>query len=74
MEKSRSLIADMLDVKPTEIFFTSGASESNNIAIKGCAFQYQNRGKHIITSAILKSTPFNRNIRSEEHTSELQSH
>ena len=59
MEKSRSLIADMLDVKPTEIFFTSGASESNNIAIKGCAFQYQNRGKHIITSAIEHSSVYN---------------
>ena len=58
MEKSRSLIADMLDVKPTEIFFTSGASESNNIAIKGCAFQYQNRGKHIITTAVEHSSVY----------------
>lgn len=58
MEKSRSLIADMLDVKPTEIFFTSGASESNNIAIKGCAFQYQNRGKHIITTSIEHSSVY----------------
>lgn len=59
MEKSRHLIADMLNVKDTEIFFTSGASESNNIAIKGCAFQYQNRGKHIITSAIEHSSVYN---------------
>lgn len=59
MEKSRSLIAKMLEVKPTEIFFTSGASESNNMAIKGCAFQYQNRGKHIITSAIEHSSVYN---------------
>ncbi|MEG0366846.1 MAG: aminotransferase class V-fold PLP-dependent enzyme, partial [Coprobacillus sp.] len=52
MEKSRQLTAEMLNVKPTELFFTSGASESNNTAIKGCAFQYQNRGKHIITTSI----------------------
>ena len=44
MEKSRSLTASLLKVSPQEIIFTSGASESNNLAIKGCAFQYQNRG------------------------------
>lgn len=59
MEKSRNLTAQMLGVKPTEIIFTSGASESNNAAIKGCAFQYQNRGKHIITSAIEHSSVHN---------------
>ena len=59
MEKSRSLIAELLHVKASEIFFTSGASESNNTALKGCAFQYQNRGKHIITSAIEHSSVYN---------------
>lgn len=59
MEQSRHLIAEMLNVKPTEIIFTSGASESNNMAIKGCAFQYQNRGKHIITTAIEHSSVYN---------------
>ncbi len=59
MEKSRSIIAQMLHVKSTEIYFTSGASESNNTALKGCAFQYQNRGKHIITSAIEHSSVYN---------------
>lgn len=59
MEKSRHLIAEMLHVLDTEIFFTSGASESNNIAIKGCAFQYQNRGKHFISSAIEHSSVYN---------------
>jgi len=58
MEKSRNLTAQLLRVKPTEIFFTSGASESNNTAIKGCAFQYQNRGKHIISSAIEHSSVY----------------
>ena len=59
MEKSRSLIADLLHVKESELFFTSGASESNNTAIKGCAFAYSNRGKHIITSSVEHSSVYN---------------
>ncbi|MCI9092749.1 MAG: cysteine desulfurase [Coprobacillus sp.] len=59
MEQSRKLIADMLKVKATEIIFTSGASESNNMAIKGCAFQYQGRGKHLITTAVEHSSVYN---------------
>lgn len=59
MEQSRQLVAQMLHVLPHEIIFTSGASESNNMAIKGCAFQYQNRGKHIITTAVEHSSVYN---------------
>jgi len=59
MEKSRSLTAQLLNVKADEIIFTSGASEANNLAIKGCAFQYQNRGKHLITSAVEHSSVYN---------------
>ena len=58
MEKSRELTARMLGVLPEEIIFTSGASESNSTAIKGCAFQYQNRGKHIITTAVEHSSVY----------------
>ena len=43
-------IASILGVKPSEIIYTSGASESNNTAIKGICLKYQNRGKHIITT------------------------
>ena len=43
-------IAKMLHVKPSEVIYTSGASESNNTAIKGICLKYQNRGKHIITT------------------------
>ena len=56
MEKSRDLLATMLQVKNEELIFTSCGSEANNMAIKGVAFQYQNRGKHIITSAIEHSS------------------
>ncbi len=59
MEKSRSLVAKLLNVKSNEIIFTSGASESNNMAIKGVAFQYSNRGKHIITTSIEHSSVYN---------------
>lgn len=43
-------IAHILNVDEKEIIYTSGASESNNLAIKGVALKYQNRGKHIITT------------------------
>ena len=43
-------IANILGVKPSEVIYTSGASESNNMAIKGICSKYQNRGKHIITT------------------------
>ena len=58
MEHSRKLISEMLKVKEYELIFTSCGSESNNLAIKGVAFQYQNRGKHIITTAIEHSSVY----------------
>lgn len=50
--QSREQVAALLDVKPNEIIFTSGGTEANNFAIKGVAFQYRQRGNHIITTAI----------------------
>ena len=58
MEHSRKLISDYLNVKEDEVIFTSCGSEANNMAIKGVAFQYQNRGKHIITTAIEHSSVY----------------
>ena len=52
VEKARNTIAKHLGCKPNEIFFTSGASESNTTAIKGVAFKYVKRGRHIITSKL----------------------
>lgn len=50
--KSRMDIANLLKVHPDEIYFNSGATEGNNLAIKGVAFQYKNRGNTIITTKI----------------------
>ena len=49
-------ISKLLHVKPSEIIYTSGASESNNTAIKGICLKYQNRGKHIITTYLEHSS------------------
>ncbi|WP_073587920.1 cysteine desulfurase family protein [Anaerocolumna xylanovorans] len=50
LEEATENIAKILSAKKEEIIYTSGASESNNLAIKGIAKSYQRYGKHIITS------------------------
>lgn len=52
MKKSRLIISDFLKVEPKEIFFTSGGTESNNIAIQSIIKKYSKRGNHIITTKI----------------------
>ncbi|GED69004.1 aminotransferase V [Brevibacillus reuszeri] len=52
LKQARKVAAQYLGCKEGEIIFTSGGTESNNTAIKGIAFQYQNRGKHIITTQV----------------------
>jgi len=56
IDASTNQIADILKVKPSEIIYTSGSSESNNTAIKGVCLKYQNRGKHIITTELEHSS------------------
>ena len=52
VENARRKIAKVLNVKPKEIFFTSGGSESDNWALKGIAHSYKEKGRHIITTKI----------------------
>lgn len=50
VEQARRDVAALLNANPKEIVWTSGATESDNLAIKGAAHFYQKKGKHIITS------------------------
>ena len=52
VEHARQQVADLIKADPREIVWTSGATESNNLAIKGVAHFYQKKGKHIVTSKI----------------------
>ncbi|MFD1215268.1 MULTISPECIES: IscS subfamily cysteine desulfurase [Microbulbifer] len=52
VEEARRQVAELVNADPREIVWTSGATESDNLAIKGAAHFYQGRGKHIITSKI----------------------
>jgi cysteine desulfurase len=52
LEASREKVAALLGAKPEEIIFTSGGTESDNLALKGIAYRNQEKGKHIITTSI----------------------
>ncbi|MEW6328733.1 MAG: cysteine desulfurase NifS [Candidatus Micrarchaeota archaeon] len=52
LDESRTTIARALDASPEEVIFTSGGSESDNLALVGAARAYRSKGNHIITSAI----------------------
>lgn len=50
VEKAREQIARLIGADPKEIIFTSGATESNNVAVKGVARFYASKKKHVITT------------------------
>jgi cysteine desulfurase len=51
VDRAREQVATLIGAQPEEIFFTSGATESDNLAIKGIAHAYKEQGQHIITQA-----------------------
>ncbi|MDH4028568.1 MAG: aminotransferase class V-fold PLP-dependent enzyme [Nitrospirota bacterium] len=52
IENARTHTADLINAKPREIIFTASGAEANNFAVKGIAYAYQNKGKHIIVSKV----------------------
>ena len=52
VDAARGQVADLIGCSAEEIIFTSGATESDNLAVKGVANQYKDRGNHIITSTV----------------------
>ena len=63
LEEAREKVAEVIHAASSEVFFTSGGTESDNLAIKGTAFANRKKGKHIITSeiehhAVLESCKF----------------
>lgn len=56
IDEETNKIANIIKVKPSEIIYTSGATESNNLVIKGICNKYKNKGKHIITTSLEHSS------------------
>jgi len=52
VEAARAQVAHLIGCKPIEVVFTSGATESDNLALKGVAYAYREKGTHLITSQI----------------------
>src|SRR5262245_53717243 len=50
VEQARARLASLIGANPKEIIFTSGATESNNLAIKGVAAMYKKKGNHVVTA------------------------
>ncbi|MDR7603001.1 MAG: aminotransferase class V-fold PLP-dependent enzyme, partial [Armatimonadota bacterium] len=52
VDEARSILARALGAQPSEVIFTGGATESDNWAILGVAWAHEDRGRHLITSAV----------------------
>ena len=52
LEKARGQVVALIGATPDEITFTSGATEANNLALKGVALKHEKKGKHIVSTVI----------------------
>ena len=52
IDEARTQVGQLINARPEEVFFTASGTESNNFALKGLALAHQNKGKHIVVSAI----------------------
>src|SRR6059058_5164133 len=52
VEEARAQVARLIGAEPADIVFTSGATESNNLAVRGAARALADRGRHLVTTAI----------------------
>lgn len=71
IEQAREQVANLIHCKPSEVFFTSGGTESDNWAINMIAENYSNKGKHIITTAIEHHAVLHTTKRLEENGFEV---
>lgn len=71
VEVAREQTALLINAEPREILFTSGATESNNLALKGAAARYRNRGGHIVTCATEHKAVLDTCRTLQEHGSEV---
>ena len=67
VDTARDSILSLLKLKKYDVIFTSGASESNNLAIKGVALKYMKKGKHIITTNVEHASVMNTCKQLEEY-------
>ncbi len=71
VEQARIHVADLINAEPREIVWTSGATESDNLAIKGAAAVHANRGRHVVTSAIEHKAVLDSCLHLERHGFEI---
>lgn len=69
--RARTKIAKTINAAPSELYFTSGGTESDNWALKGVAFSYRQKGRHIITTEIEHPAVLNAAKKLQEHGFEI---
>lgn len=71
LKKARQDIARVLMAKEDEVYFTSGGTEANNLAVRGSAYRYRRQGNHLITTAVEHSSVLNSFRRLQEEGFEV---